>query len=189
MKFTPTRISGAWIIQLEPRTDDRGLFARAFCEAEFAGRNLCVSWPQHNLSVTRGMGMIRGLHYQIEPASETKVVRCVAGRVWDVVVDLRRDSSTFGQWESVELDAARGRALYLPDGCAHGFQCLSDECALYYLMSSPYSPEHARGLRWDDPMLAIDWPMRDRARVGSRDSALPFFDRGPWGEPKEPSGK
>ncbi len=110
MKFTPTTIPGAWIVELEPHADDRGVFARTFCEKEFASRDLCTAWPQHNLSVTRGTGMIRGLHFQIEPASEIKVVRCVAGRVWDVMVDLRPESAALEngrRWSSTGRMAGR----------------------------------------------------------------------------------
>ncbi len=176
MIFKETSIAGAWTIDLEKQADERGYFARACCEAEFASRHLCTRWPQHNLSVTRGLGMIRGLHYQVPPAGETKVVRCFAGRAWDVIVDLRPGSSSFGRWTSVELDAAAGNAVYIPVGCAHGFQSLTDECVLYYLMGESYSPAHARGIRWDDPTLAIAWPLPGLAKVGGRDGTLPSFD-------------
>lgn len=159
MKFTPSKILGVWQIELEPRTDDRGSFARTYCAAEFAQYGLHTSWPQGNLTKTLHRGTIRGLHWQDEPHPEIKLVRCSLGKIWDVVVDIRHNSPTFGQWEAFELDAVSGKQVYIPAGIAHGLQCLVDGSEVSYLMSEFYFPELARGLRWDDPDLGIPWPL------------------------------
>ena len=176
MQFHPTTLPGVWMIELEPREDERGFLARTYCEEEFGNRGLGVHWPQCNLTLTRRRGMVRGLHYQAAPKSEAKLIRCVAGAVWDVVVDLRPDSSTFGQWESFELTGENHRQLYVPGNFAHGFQCLTDNCQLFYQMSESYVPELARGVRWDDPQLRIPWPVPEPA-LSARDLQLPLLSK------------
>lgn len=172
MKFLPGQLPGVRLIELEPRTDERGWFARTFCEREFADAGLNTRWPQANTTRTLRRGMLRGLHWQAEPRPEIKLVRCARGRVWDVVVDVRPDSPTFGRWECFELGGDEGRQLYVPDGFAHGFQCLTDDVEMTYLMSDFYVPELARGVRWNDPDLGIPWPVPD-AVLSDRDRQLP----------------
>lgn len=174
MRFVPTSLPGVWLIELERREDERGFLARTFCEQEFAAHGLNLRWPQCNLTLTRRRGMIRGLHFQADPKPEIKLVRCVAGAVFDVVVDVRRDSPTFGRWAGFELSAENLRALYVPAGFAHGFQCLVDNCQLYYHMSEFYVPELARGLRWNDPQVGIRWPIPN-PQLSERDRQLPFL--------------
>jgi dTDP-4-dehydrorhamnose 3,5-epimerase len=174
MKFIPTSLQGLWLIELEPRQDERGFLARTFCEEEFAAHGLNTRWPQCNLTLTKQRGMLRGLHYQVEPKPETKLIRCAAGAIWDVVADLRSGSPTFGRCEAFELNPRNFRQLYVPAGFAHGFQCLEDDCQVFYQMSEPYVPELARGVRWDDPTLQISWPLPDPI-VSERDRKLPLL--------------
>ena len=174
MRFTPTKLEGVWLIELEPRTDERGFFARTFCEQQFAAQGLNTRWPQGNLTRTCQRGGIRGLHWQAEPKPEVKLVRCSAGAIWDVVVDVRRGSPTFGGWEAFELTADNGHQLYIPAGFAHGFQCLADYSEVAYLMGEFYVPELARGLRWDDPAVGIAWPLPDPV-LSERDRQLPLL--------------
>jgi dTDP-4-dehydrorhamnose 3,5-epimerase len=174
MRFTPTPLDGVWLIELEPRTDERGFFARTFCEQEFAAHGLNTRWPQANLTRTRQRGMIRGMHWQAEPRPEVKLVRCAAGAIWDVVVDVRRSSPTFGRWTAYELTADNGRQLYIPAGFAHGFQCLADHSEVAYLMGDSYAPDLARGLRWDDSTVGIPWPLPDPV-LSERDRQLPLL--------------
>jgi dTDP-4-dehydrorhamnose 3,5-epimerase len=176
MQFHSTSLPEVWSIELEPREDERGFLERTYCEEEFGRRGLKVRWPQCNLTLTRRRGMIRGLHYQADPKPEAKLVRCAAGAVWDVVVDLRQDSSAYGKWEAFELTAENHRQLYIPEGFAHGFQCLTDHCQLFYQMSESYVPELARGVRWDDPEIGIRWPIPD-AELSQRDLHLPLLSK------------
>jgi dTDP-4-dehydrorhamnose 3,5-epimerase len=172
MKFQPTSLAGLWMIQLELREDERGFLARTFCEKEFAQQGLNIRWPQCNLTLTKKRGAIRGMHFQAEPKPEIKLVRCAGGKVFDVLVDVRRESPTFGKWEGFELSAENHRQLYVPGGFAHGFQCLTDNCVMFYQMSEFYIPELARGLRWNDPSVAIRWPVPDPS-MSDRDRNLP----------------
>jgi len=174
MKFSQAPLPGIWTIDLELREDERGFLARTFCENEFAAHGLNTRWPQCNLTLTRKRGMVRGLHYQAEPKPEIKLIRCASGAVFDVVVDVRRESSSFGRWEAFELTAQNRRLLYVPGGFAHGFQCLSDNCELFYQMSEFYVPELARGLRWNDPQVGIRWPIAE-AKLSERDQGLPLL--------------
>jgi dTDP-4-dehydrorhamnose 3,5-epimerase len=174
MRFIPAQLSGVWLIELELRSDERGWFTRTWCEQEFAAHGLNTRWPQGNLTRTLHRGMIRGMHWQAEPRPEVKLVRCAAGAIWDVVVDVRRDSPTFGRWEAFELTADNGRQLYIPAGFAHGFQCLTDNCEVAYLMGETYVPELARGLRWNDPAVGIQWPIADPS-LSERDRKLPLL--------------
>lgn len=176
MKFTETELPGVWIMDLEPIEDDRGFFARTYCANEFAAHGLNTHWPQTNLSRTLRPGMLRGLHWQAEPRPEVKLIRCAVGAIHDVLVDVRPHSPTFGRWQSFELTGANGRTLYVPGGYAHGFQCLAANTEVFYQMSDFYVAELARGVRWDDPTLAIDWPMPDDAFLSPRDRSLPFLE-------------
>lgn len=176
MKFEHMGIPGVWVLDLERREDERGFFARTFCETEFAGQGLVTRFVQSNLSSNRKRGTLRGLHLQNEPKPEVKLVRCVQGAVYDVVVDLRRDSPTYCQWAGVELSAANGRALYIPAGIAHGFQTLEDNTDLYYHMGEFYDPSLAAGVRWNDPAFGIVWPVADPVLSG-KDAAYPDFQR------------
>ena len=174
MKFTPGTMDGLWVIDVEPHHDDRGFFARTYCDDEFATRGLNTNWPQQNHTRTNLRGSVRGMHWQAEPTPEIKLVRCLLGRVLDVVVDVRPHSATYGQSLSVELSAQNMRALYIPAGFAHGFQCLEDNCEMFYLMSSPYRAELARGIRHDDPQVGIKWPL-PVTTLSNRDANLPYL--------------
>jgi dTDP-4-dehydrorhamnose 3,5-epimerase len=176
MKFTETDLPGVWIIDLEPIEDDRGFFARTYCANEFAAHGLNTNWPQTNLSRTLRPGMLRGLHFQADPRPEVKLIRCAVGAIHDVLVDVRPDSPTFRHWQSFELTGANGRTLYVPGGYAHGFQCLAANTEVFYQMSDFYVAELARGVRWDDPTLAIDWPMADPF-LSPRDQVLPTLEQ------------
>jgi len=174
MKFKESSLPGVWLIELELREDERGFLARTYCDEEFKAQRLNTRWPQCNLTLTRRRGMIRGMHYQAEPKPEIKLIRCSAGAVFDVAVDVRRGSPTFGRWEGFELTAANRQMLYVPGGFAHGFQCLADNCELFYQMSESYYPELARGLRWDDPKVGISWPI-EGPTLSDRDNSLPLL--------------
>lgn len=174
MKFSRTHLAGLWLIELDLHQDERGFLARTFCEQEFAAHGLNTRWPQCNLTLTKERGMLRGMHFQIEPQPEIKLIRCAAGAIFDVLVDVRRDSPTFGKWQGFELTAQNRRQLYVPGGFAHGFQCLTDNCEVFYLMSDFYAPELARGLRYDDPIVNIQWPLA-AVKLSDRDRHLPLL--------------
>lgn len=159
MKFEPTPLAGAQLIRLERLEDERGFFARSYCEAEFRAHGLVPAIAQCNTSWNQRRGTLRGLHYQTAPHEETKVVRCVRGAIWDVIVDMREGSATQWHWHAVELNAENRLAIYVPRGFAHGFQTLADDSEVLYQMSVPYEADLARGLRWDDPKLGIRWPL------------------------------
>ena len=174
MHFSSTSLPGVWRIDLDLREDDRGFLARTYCEKEFAEHGLNTRWPQCNLTLTRKRGMIRGMHFQADPKPEIKLIRCAAGAIFDVLVDVRRDSPTFGRWEGFELSAANRRQLYVPGGLAHGFQCLTDNCEVFYMMSESYVPALGRGLCWNDPAVNIRWPIAD-PKLSERDRNLPLL--------------
>ena len=159
MKFTATKFIDAHIIQPEPQWDERGYFARTFCSEEFLHHGLESNFVQHSTSFSANKGTLRGMHYQEAPHSEVKLVRCLRGAIWDVIVDIRSASPTYGCWQAFELSASNGSALYIPKGFAHGFQALSDNVEVGYLISVPYSPSAARGIRYDDPTVGIPWPI------------------------------
>jgi len=175
MKFLPTGLNGAMVIEPEPLRDERGHFARTFCREEFRAHGIELTVVQCSVSFNVRRGTLRGLHYQAPPKAEAKLVRCTAGEAFDVIVDLRRGSPTFGRWFATELTAAGGRMIYVPEGFAHGFQTLRDDTELFYMMSESYSPPHARGVRWDDPQLGIRWPMAPTV-MSARDRELPALD-------------
>jgi len=158
MIFTPTKLVGAFLVSLRKIEDQRGFFARGWCTGEFAEHGLTPRMEQLNVGFSHRAGTLRGLHYQLPPHAEAKFVRCTRGAVFDVIVDLRRDSSTHGQWLGAELTAENGLMLYAPEGCAHGYLTLADDCETYYLTSSPYAASAARGVRYNDPAFGIDWP-------------------------------
>lgn len=159
MLFQEIGVRGAMLVEPEPRFDQRGLFARVWCEQEWAAKGLTAHIAQVSISFNAIKGTLRGMHFQSHPAREAKLVGCTRGAIYDVVLDLRQDSPTYLQWASVELTAENRRRLYVPEGCAHGFQSLEDASELLYLISHPYSPEHARGVRYNDPTFAIKWPL------------------------------
>jgi dTDP-4-dehydrorhamnose 3,5-epimerase len=172
--FTPTRLAGAYIVDLELRTDARGFFARSFCEREFSERGLCARYPQCNISYNRQRGTLRGMHYNRMPHEEAKLVRCQTGAIYDVIVDLRPASPTYLLWEGFELSVANGRSLYIPEGFAHGFITLLDESYISYQISHPYTPGSAGGLRYDDPAIGIVWP-EPIAVISERDRSWPAY--------------
>ena len=159
MKFTTTPLKGAYTVNLEPERDERGAFMRTFCLNDFREIGFNGQIVQINQSMTKKKGTVRGMHYQIPPAGEIKIIRCLHGSVFDVMVDLRAQSSTFMQWHGVTLSKENMRMVVIPEGFAHGFQSLTDETELLYLHSAFYSPGHERGLRFNDPVLAIEWPL------------------------------
>jgi dTDP-4-dehydrorhamnose 3,5-epimerase len=175
MKFVEAPLAGAYVIELEPFLDERGLFARTFCQKEFARIGFHKQIVQINHSVTRQKGTIRGMHYQLPPACEIKIIRCVQGTVFDVMVDLRTGSPTFMQWYGVELSKDNMRMVYIPEGFAHGFQTLTDNAELIYHHSAFYSPEYEHGLRCDDPALVINWPLPGGA-ISPKDQSYPLID-------------
>lgn len=176
MKFLETTLVGAYVVEPEPVEDERGFFARNFCRDEFAARGLSPEVAQTSTSYNRLRGTLRGLHYQTDPFPETKLVRCVAGAIYDVIVDLRPASPTFARWFGVTLSAANRLALYVPEHFAHGFQTLADDSEVFYQISEFHHPECARGLRWDDPAFGIEWPL-GVACISARDRGYPDFAR------------
>lgn len=176
IQFTPLALPGIWLIQMERNNDPRGYFARTACQDEFEAHGIPTAFPQSNVSFNHSRGTLRGLHWQDVPHPEGKLVRCVRGSVFDVAVDLRPGSASYRRWVSATLSAANGDALYIPPGFAHGFQTLEDNAELFYQMTDPYRPGLARGLRWNDPAIAIRWPITDPI-LSDRDAALPLLDR------------
>jgi dTDP-4-dehydrorhamnose 3,5-epimerase len=176
MIFTPTPLAGAYLIDLERKGDDRGFFARAYCELEFEQRGLVKHFCQVNNSLSPTAGTLRGLHYQLAPKAETKLVRCVRGALYDVILDLREGSPTFGQSFGAELSAENRRMMYLPKGCAHGFITLADDTEVFYFVDEFYSPEHERGVRYDDPHFNLKWPLAPTI-ISDKDQGHRTFDR------------
>jgi dTDP-4-dehydrorhamnose 3,5-epimerase len=176
MKFTGADIPGVFLIDLERHEDSRGFFARTFCRDEFAAHGLRSSFVQCNLSSNDRRGTLRGMHYQARPHEEAKVVCCTRGAVYDVLVDLRRDSPSFCRWAAFELSSANRRMLYIPEGIAHGFQSLEDHSDLFYLMSEAYHREAERGVRWNDPAFGMRWPLAQPI-LSERDAGYPDFVR------------
>jgi dTDP-4-dehydrorhamnose 3,5-epimerase len=175
MIFTPTPLAGAHLIDLEKRGDDRGFFARAFCENEFGKHDLVGHFCQVNNSLSVQKGTLRGMHYQLAPRAETKVVRCIQGAVYDMILDLRRDSPTFARSFGAELSAQNRRMMYVPKGFAHGFLTLADDTEVIYLVDEFYSPEHERGIRYNDPRFNLQWPEAP-AVISDKDKGQPDFD-------------
>jgi dTDP-4-dehydrorhamnose 3,5-epimerase len=174
MIFTETKLQGAYQIDFELKPDDRGYFARSFCQHEFGARGLKTAIAQSNVSFNKNKSTLRGMHFQVGPRAEAKLVRCTRGAIYDVIIDLRRGSSTYCSWVSIELNANNHRMLYIPEGFAHGFQTLEDDTEVFYQMFEFYSPEHARGVRWDDPAFGILWPLPDPI-ISEKDKSYEVF--------------
>jgi dTDP-4-dehydrorhamnose 3,5-epimerase len=174
MQFVPTPLAGAFVLELEPSRDDRGGFARTFCQRELTEHGLDARVSQCSVSWNTARGTLRGMHYQRPPHDEAKTVRVTAGAVFDVMVDLRADSSTYANWFGTELSADNGRAVFIPAGFAHGFITLCDASVVYYMITTPYEPEASAGIRWDDPTLAIAWPLAPLV-ISERDRGLPYL--------------
>jgi len=183
MIFSGLPLKGAFAIEVERLEDERGFFARTFCLDEFARHGIALRVAQSSVSYNRRQGTLRGLHYQAPPHQEAKLVRCTRGAAFDAIADLRPDSPTFRQWAALELSADNGRLIYIPEGFAHGFQTLADDTELLYQISVPYVPEAARGIRWDDPELSIEWPPAATRVVSPRDRALPWLSPRAAGPP------
>lgn len=175
MRLKALALDGAHLLIPELAEDNRGFFARCFSAKLLADAGLVTDYPEWSLSFNARRGTLRGLHWQAEPDLETKLVQCVNGAIFDVIVDLRPGSRNFGQWLGVELTATNRHLLYVPGGFAHGFQSLEDESEVYYHISETYRPQSARGVRWDDPDLAIDWPEFDGRIMSDRDAGLPLL--------------
>ncbi|MFC4168375.1 dTDP-4-dehydrorhamnose 3,5-epimerase [Teichococcus aestuarii] len=177
MKFHKTPLQDAYVIEMEPRADERGFFARAFCEQEFAEAGLVSRYAQVNNSFNPRKGTLRGMHYQLPPAAEVKLVRCLRGALYDVIVDMRPDSASYGKHFGIELNDENRKMLYVPRGFAHGFVTLRDDTEAFYMVSDAYMPGGERGLRYDDPHLGIDWPIQPEL-VSEKDRSWPLFDAG-----------
>jgi dTDP-4-dehydrorhamnose 3,5-epimerase len=175
VRFEQTRLAGAVVIHPDRHPDERGSFTRTFCEDEFASAGLPIRYPQANLSCNTRAGTLRGMHLNVAGHWEAKVVRCVRGAIHDVIVDLRVDSPTHGQWIGVDLTADNAVALFVPEGFAHGFLALEDDSDIYYHMSRSYEPDVAIGFRWDDPVFSIEWP-RAPSLMSERDRTYPDYD-------------
>jgi dTDP-4-dehydrorhamnose 3,5-epimerase len=176
MLFTETRLKGAFIVDLQPHADERGFFSRSWCRNEFIEQGLNPDLVQCNISFNLRRGTVRGMHYQSGPFPEAKLVRCTMGAVYDVVIDLRPESSTFRNWFGIELSAENRRALYVPFGFAHGLQTLMDNTEVFYQMSEFYHPEFSRGVRWNDPAFGIAWPFPDQITISGQDVSYADFE-------------
>jgi dTDP-4-dehydrorhamnose 3,5-epimerase len=174
VQFHPTTLRDAWLVQLEPARDRRGFFARTFCVEEFVARGLETNYPQHSVSYSARRGTLRGMHYQRDPHGEAKLVRCVRGVILDVIIDIRPASPTYRNWQQFELSSVNGHQVYIPKGFAHGFQTLSDDVEVNYLVSEPYEPQSACGIRHDDPAFGIAWPL-PVTEISEKDSHWPNF--------------
>lgn len=174
MRFEPTPLEGAFVVEVEPRIDERGFFARTVCVDEFAAHGLDARFVQQSISVNPQRGTLRGLHFQAAPYEEDKLVRVTHGAIFDAIVDLRHGSATFGRHFAIELRAELHNALYIPKGFAHGFQTLMDDTEILYEMTVPFAPGYARGIRWNDPAIGIKWPDAERL-IGVKDLDLPLL--------------
>ncbi|HET7411931.1 MAG TPA: dTDP-4-dehydrorhamnose 3,5-epimerase, partial [Pararhizobium sp.] len=175
MRFTETDLKGLWLIEREPHSDSRGSFARTFCEREFAAHGLETRFVQHSQSLSREKATVRGMHFQKEPHAEVKLVSCIAGAILDVAVDLRPGSPGYLSWRAFELTPGNGRQIYIPEGFAHGFQTLTDDAVVHYLISEFHAPPAASGVRYDDPALGIEWPLPPGV-VADKDRAWPLIE-------------
>ncbi|MCQ6563573.1 dTDP-4-dehydrorhamnose 3,5-epimerase [Paenibacillus mendelii] len=175
MIFAEAALQGVYTIDLQPIDDDRGFFARTFCKKEFEAYGLHTDLVQCNLSNNRKSGTVRGMHYQLAPYEEVKLVQCVRGAIYDVVIDLRPSSATYLQWNAFELNEFNRRMLYIPEGFAHGFQTLQDETEVFYQMGNYYYPEASRGIRWNDPQFGIEWPLACEV-ISDKDQSYPEFN-------------
>lgn len=176
MKFTELSLKGAYIIDLDKKGDERGFFARAYCENEFSELDMDTNIVQINNSLSKYKSTLRGVHYQLPPKAETKIVRCIKGSLWDVIVDMRNDSVTFGQWYGEELTAENRRMMYVPKGFGHAFITLEDNSEVLYFVTEFYAPEYERTVRWDDPKFGIKWPLQPQI-ISDKDKVAPNFDK------------
>lgn len=184
MRFLPTAIGDVWMVEPEAREDHRGLFARVWCEEEFAAHGLATHFVQANTALSLRSGTLRGMHLQTGTAAEVKLVRCTQGALFDVALDLRPESPTFRQWTGVELSAANRRMLYIPKGCAHGYQTQADHAELWYGTTHAYAPAEATGVRFDDPAFGIQWP-QPVSVISDADAAWPYLSSQPsYGGPR-----
>ena len=174
MRFSQTELTGVWMVDIDPRSDERGLFARTFCIEEFSNHGLPSNYCQASTSFNKHKGTLRGMHFQKAPSREAKVVRCTRGAIYDVVLDLRVGSSTFGRSVGYELTAETRRSLVVPHGCAHGFITLADATEVLYMMSEPHAPHLASGVRWNDPSFSISWPL-EPVVISERDASYSDF--------------
>ncbi len=174
MTFTETKLSGMFVIDADVYPDDRGTFEAAWHRESLLARGLETSMAQVSIAVNRVRGTLRGLHFQAPPFQEAKIVRVIRGIAWDVAVDLRPDSPTYRQWCGLELSADNRRMVYIPRGFAHGYQTLADDTEVVYFVSAAYSPDHQRGVRWDEPAIGIEWPIRPPAAISTRDATHPY---------------
>ena len=175
MIFTPSPLRGAFLVDLEPHADERGFFARSYCAAEFAAQGLGPELRQCSVSYNARKGTLRGMHYQGAPHEEHKLVRCTAGAIFDVIVDIRESSPTYRRWFGTELTGANRRSLFIPPGFAHGFVSLTDHAEVYYMISVAHAPEVSRGFLWNDPAFAIEWPLVPTV-ISPRDASYPLLD-------------
>ena len=175
MLFIETKLKGAFVIELEKYSDDRGFFSRAWCQKEFKEQGINSQFVQANIGFSKNSGTIRGIHYQIAPFEEAKLVRCIRGAIFDVVLDLRPELPSFKQWFGVELRDENRKMLYVPEGCAHGYQTLVDNTEVFYQVSQVYSPESERGIRWNDPEFDIEWPIDEDLVISEKDQNWPDF--------------
>jgi dTDP-4-dehydrorhamnose 3,5-epimerase len=178
MRFIRTPLEGAYVIEMEPKIDDRGIFARTFCREEFRAHGLKADVVQCNLSSNARRGTVRGLHYQLAPFAEVKMVRCTKGAIYDVIVDIRVSSPSYLQWFGVELTSRNQRVVYVPEGFAHGYETLADDSEVSYMVSQAYAPEYERGIRWNDPSLQIQWHV-SRPIVSAKDQGYADYQRVP----------
>ena len=176
MIFNKTKFDSAFTVDLNLIDDERGFFSRYYCEKEFKANNLNTEWKQINNSFSKDKFTLRGLHYQVSPSSEIKLVRCIKGSIWDVIVDLRQDSTTYGEWFGTELNESNRRMMYVPKGFAHGFLSLSDNSEIIYMVSEFYSKENERSLLWSDEIVAIQWPAQP-VIISSKDAVAAKFNR------------
>jgi len=175
VKFLNTQLRDARLIKPDALSDERGDFLRAFCAREFHKAGISLSVVQANLAGSRHRGTLRGLHYQAAPHEEGKLMRCIKGAIYDVVLDIRPDSESFGQWYGTELSASNACMLYVPPGCAHGYLTLEDDTHVYYMVSEYYEPEAERGIRWNDPQFSIDWPQKEGLILSDKDQSWPDY--------------
>jgi dTDP-4-dehydrorhamnose 3,5-epimerase len=175
MIFTETELKGAYVIEPEKYQDERGYFARVFCENEFKFHGIKLNMVQSNIGFSRKKGTIRGLHYQVYPHAEVKLIRCISGSIFDVIIDLRPESPTYKQWFGIELNSKNSQMLLVPENFAHGYQSLVDNTEVFYLVSQFYTADAERGVRWDDPLFKIQWPEMIHPIISEKDKSWPDF--------------
>ncbi len=175
MIYKETNLKGSFLIEIEPKEDERGFFARSFCREEFKNKGIDFKIVQSNISYNKKAGTLRGMHYQIVPYEESKIVSCVKGRIYDVIIDLREDSATYCKWTAIELNADNFLSIYIPEGFAHGFQTLEDDTVVSYQMSEYFHTGSSQGVRWNDPAFKVNWPMVNKRIISAKDRMHPDF--------------